>query len=284
MSSSYFSSIYSLFERKKSSKKPRRPRDQAIRPQSIATKSSSSSTTVVKCGYDELYYDDNIGEDLQDISSDDDSNSTYCIIDNVRSLPFKKLAEMHNIVESFSGSDQDIVKEFAFLLAQIKQICQQLDSARGAVQFAETDETIGWKLKEIIQFINTRYYEDTSTGDSGVAFLALLMVGIQVLQTVPEVKEQLLHRTRIGRCAIVNMLLVLKDPKNKINTPRMLYDRSEFMQILFDCHHLTSPSEMPNMIDILTEVTSKFASVDKDWDSIEDYADVVTLATDLFSY
>ncbi|CAO3640792.1 unnamed protein product [Mucor fragilis] len=212
MSSSYFSSIYSLFERKNSSKKSRR-RDQAVRPQSIATKSSTSSTTVVKCGYDELYYDDNIVEDLQDISSDDDSNSTYCIIDNVRSLPFKKLAEMHNILGSFSGGDQDIVKEFTFLLTQIKQICQQLDSARGAVQFAEADETIGWKLKEIIQFINRRYYEDTSAGDSGVPFQALLMVGIQVLQTVPEVKEQLLHRTRIGRCIILNMLIVLKDPK-----------------------------------------------------------------------
>ncbi|KAK4512787.1 Nucleoporin nup57 [Mucor velutinosus] len=283
MSSSYFSSIYSLFERKKIPKKPRR--DQAVRPQSIATRSSASSTTVVRCGYDELYYDDNDkGKDLEDTSSDDDSNSTYCIIDNARSLPFKKLAEMHNIPESFSGNDQDIIKEFTFLLAQIKQICQQLNSSREAVQFAETDETIGCKLKETIQFICRRYYESTSAGDSGVAFLALLMIGIQVLQTVPEVKEQLLHRTCIGRCIIRNMLMVLKDPKNKITTPRMLYDQSEFTQILFDCPHLKSPSEMLGMIDTLTKVTSKFASVDKDWYHYEDYANVVTLATDLFSY
>ncbi|KAL0138125.1 hypothetical protein V8B55DRAFT_1599678 [Mucor lusitanicus] len=255
-----------------------------VRPQSIATRSSTSSTTVVKCGYDELYYDDDKEEDLQDISSDDDSSSTYCVIDNVRSLPFKKLAEMHNIPESFAGSDQDIVKEFTFLLEQIKQICQQLDSSRAAVQFAEADETIGSKLKEIIQFICRRYYEDASAGDSGIAFLVLLMIGIQVLGTVPEVKEQLLHRTQVGRCIVVNMLTVLKSPKNKINTPRMLYDQSEFMQILFDCPHLKSPNEMPNMIDTLTEVASKFASVDKDWYLYKDYANVVTLATDLFSY
>ncbi|OAC99771.1 hypothetical protein MUCCIDRAFT_83847 [Mucor lusitanicus CBS 277.49] len=166
---------------------------------------------------------------------------------------------MHNIPESFAGSDQDIVKEFTFLLEQIKQICQQLDSSRAAVQFAEADETIG-------------------------TFLVLLMIGIQVLGTVPEVKEQLLHRTQVGRCIVVNMLTVLKSPKNKINTPRMLYDQSEFMQILFDCPHLKSPNEMPNMIDTLTEVASKFASVDKDWYLYKDYANVVTLATDLFSY
>ncbi|GAN05072.1 hypothetical protein MAM1_0081c04541 [Mucor ambiguus] len=282
MPSSYFSGIYSLFERKKASKKPRR--DQAGRSQSIATRSSTSSTTVVKCGSDELYYDDDKGEDLQDINSDDDSNSTYCIIDNVRSLPFKKLTEMHNIPQSCSGNDQDIIKEFTFLLAQIKQICRQLDSSRGAVQFAETDETIGCKLKEIIQFICRRYYQDTLAGDSSVAFLGLLMIAIQVLQTVPEVKEQLLHRTQIGRCIIVNMLNVLKTPKNKINTPRTLYDQSEFMQVLFDCPHLKSPNEMPNIIDTLTEVASKFSFVDKNWHLYKDYANVVTLTADLFSY
>ncbi|KAL9542326.1 hypothetical protein PS6_009857 [Mucor atramentarius] len=265
MSSSYFPSIYSLFERKKASKKTKS--DQAVRPQSITTRSSTSSTTVVKCGYDELYYDDDTERDLQDLSSDDDSDSTYCIIDNFRSLPFKRLAEMHNIPESFSGDDQDIISEFTFLLAQIKQICQQLDSCRGAVQFAETDETIGQKLKEIVLFTCNRYHENTSTGDS-----------------VPEVKEQLLHRTRIGRCIIVNMLVVLKDSKNKFNTPRMLYDQINFMQILFDCPHLKSPNEMPNMIDTLAEAAAKFASIDKDWYSYEDYTTVISFAKDFFSY
>lgn len=282
MSSSYFPSIYSLFERKKASKKTKS--DQAVRPQSITTRSSTSSTTVVKCGYDELYYDDDTERDLQDLSSDNDSDSTYCIIDNFRSLPFKKLAEMHNIPESFSGDDQDIISEFTFLLAQIKQICQQLDSCRGAVQFAETDETIGQKLKEIVLFTCNRYHENTSTGDSGIAFLALLLIGIQVLRTVPEVKEQLLHRTRIGRCIIVNMLVVLKDSKNKFNTPRMLYDQINFMQILFDCPHLKSPNEMPNMIDTLAEAAAKFASIDKDWYSYEDYTTVISFAKDFFSY
>ncbi|KAL9539372.1 hypothetical protein MBANPS3_010296 [Mucor bainieri] len=250
---------------------------------SVTTRSSTSSTTVVKCGYDELYYEDDKGEDLEDISSDDGSSSTYCVIDNARSLPFKKLAEMHNMPESFSGNDQDIMTEFNFLLAQIKQICQQLDSSRAAVQFADTDEAIGCKLKEVIQFICKRYYEATPSGDSGVAFLALLMIGIQVLQTVPEVKEQLLHRTQIGRYVIMNMLILLKAPKNESETPRSLYDEIEFMQILFDCSHLTSPSEMPNMTDVLREVASKFASVDKDWCFRDDYANVVKLATNLFS-
>lgn len=280
MSSSYFSSICSLFERKS---KLSRLENKNDRPKSITTRSSCSSTAVVKCGYDELYYntdENDTMEDPNDISSNE-NDSNYCIIDNFRSLPFKKLALMYNLPELFSGNDQDIISEFTFLQTQIKQICHQLDSCRGAVQFAETDVTIGQKLKDIILFIRSRYHEDENVGDSGIAFLALLLLSIQVLQTVPEVKEQLLHRTHIGRCIILNMLYVLKNPKNEINTPRLLYDQIDFMQILFDCKHL---KEMPDMIDILTEISEKFAKIDKDWFLIENYTRVVTLARDLFSY
>ncbi|CEP11140.1 hypothetical protein [Parasitella parasitica] len=281
--SSYFPKICSLLtktEAKKSNNQDSNGKTQSIRP-----RSSNSSMTVVTCGYDKLYYDEDasVRPDSNIINSDG-TDSGYCVIDNFRSLSFEKLASVYGLPESFSGDDQDVMTEFSFLLAQIKQICHQLDDCRGAVQFGQTDVAIGQKLKEITLFICSRYHEDQNVGDSGIAFLALLMLGNQVFSVPNEVKQQLLYQTKIGRFITLKMLTVLENPKNQADTPRLFFDQTGFIRILYGCPSADTPQRIPEMIDLLTAISEKFAAADKEWDQAANYTTIVKLANDLFSY
>ncbi|KAI8639504.1 hypothetical protein BD408DRAFT_445886 [Parasitella parasitica] len=280
---SYFSNICSLLI--KSGTKESDNQDHTGKPKSIGTRSSNSSIAVVTCGCDKLYYDESASISPEsNVISSDDTESNYCVIDNSRSLPFEKLALVHGLPESFSGNDQDVITEFSFLLAQTKQICHQLDDCRGAIQFGKTDVAIGQKLKELILFICSRYHEDQNVGDSGIAFLALLMLGSQVFNVPKEVNQQLLYQTKIGRFITLKMLAILENPKNQMNTPRILFDQTGFIRILYDCPGAKNPQRIPEMIVLLTAISDKFATADKEWDLVGNYATVVKLANELFTY
>lgn len=240
---SYMGSVYTYFFKRRDS--------------NTSHTSSASVTTTNSSESTDFYYDITEKEE-------------FSLIDSLDTMPFPRLLRL--LQEQPLVTNQ-IEHEFPFIANKIKEISHCLDTERPSTQYANTSAIIGSNLVLAAKFMVQRYHDDM--GDSWLALIGLLIIGVQALETPNEVKKELLNNTKIGRVLVLDMSKVLKLMKKQNLSDRL---RLVVMRVVFDiCHQ-----EDQTWLSLLKVFCRFMSDYDHQWDFKQEYDDIASMAMSSF--
>jgi hypothetical protein len=216
--------------------------------------SSASDTTTCSSASTDFCYD---------ITEEEE----FSLIDSLETMPFPRLLQFFQDRPLIANQ---IEYEFSFIADKIKEICHCLDSERPSTQYANTSGTIGSNLVLATKFMVHRYHDDT--GDSWLALMGLLVIGLQTLQTPSEVKRELVNTTKIGRVLILEMSKVIKFMKKQVLGDRL---GLAVMKVIFD----SCDRKEQDWLCLLKTFCQLMADYDQQWTFKQEYDEVVSMAT-----
>jgi hypothetical protein len=205
--------------------------------------------------------------DTTDFCYDITEEEEFSLIDSLQTMPLPRLLQF---LQGQPLTANQTAYEFEFVTDKIKEICHCLDTERPSTQFANTSGAIGSNLVLAAKHMVHRYHDDT--GDSWLALMGLLVIGLQVLETPSEVKKELVHTTKIGRVLILEMSKVLKFMKKQALCNSL---RSAVAQVVINSCHQEERACLP----LLKTFCQLMADYDSQWTFKQEYEEVVSMAT-----